>query len=119
MQAEGSPHYRPILVNISVIGIHKGKEGQGILHSMLQFVLPRQMQPGYCREIVAHSDGRYYPIADLTPHSVHNIVSMERSSLLPRDESARGTGLTRLLDFSRDYLNVCKTYMKSTHPAFI
>ena len=85
MQAEGSPHYRPILVNISVIGIHKGEEGQGILHSMLQFVLPRQMQPGYCREIVAHSDGRYYPIADLIPHSLHNIVSTERSSLLPRD----------------------------------
>ncbi len=94
MQAEGSPHYRPILVNISVIGIHKGEEGQGILHSMLQFVLLCQMQPGYCREIVAHSGGRYYPIADLTPHSVHNIVSMERSSPLPRDhlrdESARG-----------------------------
>ena len=27
MQAEGSPHYRPILVNISVIGIHKGGGG--------------------------------------------------------------------------------------------
>ena len=81
------------------------------MHSMLQFVLPRQIQPKYCREIVAHSDGRYYPIADLTPHSVHNIVSMERSSLLPRDhprdESARGTGANTIPDFSRDYLNVC------------
>ena len=35
MQAEGSPHYRSILVNISVIGIHKGEEGQGILHTYL------------------------------------------------------------------------------------
>ncbi|MCW7073726.1 MAG: hypothetical protein OCU20_07595 [Methanophagales archaeon] len=54
---------------------------------MPQFVLPCQIQPTYCREIAAHSGGRYYPIVDLTPHSVHNIVSMEleRSSLLPRD----------------------------------
>ena len=105
---------------------------------MLQFVLPRQIQPKYCREIVAHSGGRYYPIADLTPHSVHNIVSMERSSPLPRDhlrdESARGvsegesTGIgifmirardARFFFVDADYLNVCKSYMKSTHPALI
>ncbi len=35
------------------------------------------MQLGYCREIAAYSGGRYYPIADLTPGKVQEVVSKE------------------------------------------
>ncbi len=41
-----------------------------------------QMQLGYCREIAAYSGGNYYPIADLTPEHVQEIVRAERRSLL-------------------------------------
>jgi magnesium chelatase subunit D len=37
-----------------------------------------QMQLGYCREIAASSGGKYYPIADLTPQAVQDIVIHER-----------------------------------------
>ena len=37
-----------------------------------------QLQLGYCRDIAAGSGGKYYPIADLTPQAVHDIVTQER-----------------------------------------
>jgi len=44
-----------------------------------------QMQLGYCRDIASYSGGRYYPIADLTPQVVHDIVIHERSEALSAD----------------------------------
>ncbi|MCW3136996.1 MAG: hypothetical protein N2V71_04980 [Methanophagales archaeon] len=72
------------MINISLIDIHKGETRDIALDATIRAAAP-EIQPTYCREIAAHSGGRYYPIVDLTPHSVHNIVSMEQSSLLPRD----------------------------------
>ena len=47
-----------------------------------------QMQLGYCREIASYSGGRYYPIADLTPQAVHDIVIQERERSLLNDLQA-------------------------------
>ena len=44
-----------------------------------------QLQLGYCREIASYSGGRYYPIADLTPEAVHDIVIQERERSLLYD----------------------------------
>ncbi|MDI6885690.1 MAG: putative cobaltochelatase [archaeon] len=47
-----------------------------------------QLQLGYCREIASYSGGRYYPIADLTPQAVHDIVIQERERSLLNDLQA-------------------------------
>jgi len=46
---------------------------------------PINLQLGYCRDIALHSDGRYYPIEDLTAEKIHGIATLERElSMNPR-----------------------------------
>jgi magnesium chelatase subunit D len=47
-----------------------------------------QMQLGYCRDIASYSGGKYYPIADLTPQTVHDIVIQEQERSVLSDLQA-------------------------------
>lgn len=40
-----------------------------------------RMQLGYCREIASRSGGLYYPLSDLTPQKIHEVVTQEQAVL--------------------------------------
>lgn len=82
-RANVSSSYKDIKMELLALAEHARAEGIQVIVIDTEVVSKSfvKMQLGYCRDIAANSDGRYYPIADLTPQVVHDIVIHERSVL--------------------------------------
>ncbi|MHC1611000.1 MAG: putative cobaltochelatase [Candidatus Methanospirareceae archaeon] len=89
-RANLSSSYKDIKTELLALAEHARNEGIQVIVIDTEVVSKSfvKMQLGYCRDIAANSGGRYYPIADLTPQVVHDIVIHERERSLLSDLQA-------------------------------
>ena len=86
-RANVSSSYKDIKMELLALAEHARTEGIQVIVIDTEVVSKSfvKMQLGYCRDIAANSGGRYYPIADLTPQVVHDIVIHERERSVLHD----------------------------------
>ena len=86
-RANVSSSYKDIKKELLALAEHARTEGIQVIVIDTEVVSKSfvKMQLGYCRDIAANSGGRYYPIADLTPQVVHDIVIHERERSVLHD----------------------------------
>ena len=86
-RANVSSSYKDIKMELLALAEHARTEGVQVIVIDTEEVSKSfvKMQLGYCRDIAANSGGRYYPIADLTPQVVHDIVIQERERSVLHD----------------------------------